>query len=55
MDTSVILAAIAAVFGGLTLLDWRRHGGPLTPRRRTWLLVTVIFFGVSVWLRFGLD
>ena len=51
MSATLILAGLAVVFGVVTGLDRRKHGGgPLTPKQRTWLIVAGIFAAVSVYL-----
>jgi len=51
MAANTILIVAAAVFAILTLIDWRRHGGGLTPKRKTWLLIAGIFFAVGFYLK----
>jgi hypothetical protein len=53
MDAGTILLIVAGAFAAFTLLDWRRYGGTLTPKRRTWLIVAGIFLAVSLYLRLG--
>jgi hypothetical protein len=48
---NTILLIAAAIFALLTLADWRRHGGGLTPKRKTWVLITGIFLAVSLYLK----
>jgi|GEM_PF-6168859 len=51
MRATTILIGIAVVLLGITLWDYRRHGGGITPAHKTWLLVAGIFLVVSVFLR----
>lgn len=48
MQAQLILLAIAVIFLTATLLDWRKHPGGLTPKRRAWLLIAAIFGGISL-------
>jgi len=45
-----ILAALAVVFVVSAVLRLLRDGGHLTTASKTWLLVGIIFAGVSFWL-----
>jgi hypothetical protein len=47
-----ILLIVAVLLLLATAWDWRRHGGGLTVKRRTWLLVAAIFLGVTLYLRY---
>lgn len=44
----IIFAALAIVFIGLAARDYQVHKGNLTPRRKTWLLIGLIFTIVSI-------
>jgi hypothetical protein len=47
MQAYWILRIVAAILLLATGVDWLRHGGGLTPKRRTWLLVAGIFLVVT--------
>jgi hypothetical protein len=49
-DLSVIFFAIALIFAALTGRDFLRNKGKLSPASRTWLLIALIFSGVSLFL-----
>lgn len=53
VGTSTILIVVAGIFGAFTALDWWRHGGGLTPKRRTWLVVSAVFLLISLYLQVG--
>ncbi len=50
MAATYILGALAAVFLALGVARLVRDGGNLGPAARTWLLIGVIFAGVSAYL-----
>jgi hypothetical protein len=50
MLARTILACLAVVFLTLAGVRVARDGGRLGPAARTWLLIGVMFGGVSVWL-----
>jgi hypothetical protein len=50
MPARYILASLAGVFLVLGGLRVAREGGRIDPAARTWLLIGVIFSGVSLWL-----
>jgi hypothetical protein len=45
-----ILAVLAVAFLAAALMRLSRGGGISQPQTKTWLLVAVIFTGVSAWL-----
>jgi hypothetical protein len=45
-----ILAALGVVFLALAMLRILRDRGQITPASRTWLIVGIIFTGVSAYL-----
>jgi hypothetical protein len=49
-DLSVIFFATALIFAVLTGRDFVRNKGKLSPASRTWLLLALIFSGVSIFL-----
>lgn len=50
MPARYVLGCLAVVFWILGGLRVAREGGRLDPASRTWLLIAVIFSGVSLWL-----
>jgi hypothetical protein len=50
MAAKYILAVVAAVFLVAALKRLSRGGGIRHPQTKTWLLISVIFAAVSVWL-----
>jgi hypothetical protein len=50
MAAKYILAVLAAAFLAAALWRMSREGFKLSPASRTWLLVALIFGGVSGWL-----
>lgn len=50
MAASTILSILAVLFLAAALWRLTRDGFKLGPSSRTWLLVTLIFTGVSGWL-----
>jgi len=51
VPAATILLTIAVIVVAVAVWDYARHGGGMTPARRTWLLVAAIFAGVSVLLQ----
>jgi len=50
MAAKYILGALAVVFAAAAFRRMSGGGGLAHPQTRTWLLIAVIFAGVSVWL-----
>jgi len=50
--TAIIFCGLAAVFLVLALADFRRHGTPATPARKTRFRNGLIFAAVSIYLIF---
>ena len=46
----LIFPALAALFLCMTLLDVRKHGSKMTPARKAWLRIGLIFAAVSAYL-----
>jgi hypothetical protein len=47
-DPALLFLALAIIFVAITVRDFLRSGGALTPARRTWLRVAVIFAAVAI-------
>ncbi|HYP84234.1 hypothetical protein [Variovorax sp.] len=50
MQARHILTIVAAAFLAAALVRLVRDGGRLGPASRTWLLVALVFGGISAWL-----
>ena len=48
MEAYWALRIAAGVLILFAAADWLRHGGGLTVKRRTWLLVAAIFLAISI-------
>ena len=48
----LFFVVLAALFFVLSLLDVRKHGSKITPARKAWLRIGLIFTAVSVYLLF---
>ena len=46
----LIFPALAALFLCLALMDVRKHGSKMTPARKAWLRIGLIFAAVSAYL-----
>jgi hypothetical protein len=44
----LLFVALAVIFLGLTVQDYLKTEGKITPARRTWLRMAFIFAGVSI-------
>lgn len=47
---ALVFVALAVIFLALTLRDFLKEQGQLTPARKTWLLIALIFSAVTVGL-----
>ena len=50
----LIFPALAALFLCLALMDVRKHGSKMTPARKAWLRIGLIFAAVGAYLFFSL-
>lgn len=50
MYAKYILAALAVAFAAAAVMRMARGGGFSHPQTKTWLIIAVIFAGVSAWL-----
>jgi zinc transporter ZupT len=49
-NLGIVFAALAAIFVALAVRDFLNAEGKLTPARRTWLRIAIIFACVSIGL-----
>jgi len=49
-NLGIVFAALAAIFVALTVRDYLNTEGKLTPSRKTWLRIAIIFACVSIGL-----
>jgi hypothetical protein len=49
-NLGIVFAALAAIFVALAVRDFLNAEGKLTPARRTWLRIAIIFAIVSIGL-----
>jgi hypothetical protein len=50
-DAAVLLLALAILFVALTVHDVLRTNGTLTPSRKTWLRLAMVFAAVAIGLQ----
>jgi len=53
MNTGILFLAFAVVFAALSLYDFLKKGAKMTPSRKTWILIAVIFTLVGVFNLFS--
>ena len=52
IDLKVVFVEIAVIFVSIVLADYLKEEGKLSPARKTWLLIAIIFSIVSLALNF---